>query len=729
MGWRDLRTAILHRFSRSGEGDPTERLMALRQSGTVAEFRDSFEALAAPMRGIPESVFKGAFLNGLREDIRAEVKLHRLINLQEVMDLAQQIEARDDAVERMKKLRLGRGNKGEYLGQPSSGWLNPSSSLGPAENPLRSNTYREGATAAKARTWSSPSSQHAPSGDSKFRRLSEEEVQQRRAKGLCFRCDERFSPGHRCKNWQLQVLLVVEDGTEEDEESSEEDDSTPVQGGGVTTEAAAVSLNSMRGLVSSKTMKLRGFLGSREVIVLIDSGACHSFISLSLVDELAIPTEKTPNHEIQVGNGRTFRQQGRCRNVRLEIQGHELVENFFPFELGSADVILGVTWLGTLGEVRANWSEFTMKFKKGRDWVHWKGDPALCVTPVSFRSLTRSFHSTGVGLLLELQSSLAEELTAEEEPLELRAVLAHFEAVFGVSTRLPPQRAHDHRIVLKDQTALPNIRPYRYPQIQKAEVEKLIDEMLAAGIVRPSCSPYSSPVLLVRKKDGSWRFCVDYRALNQVTIPDRFPIPLIDELMDELHGAKIFSKLDLQAGYHQIRVRDCDVEKTAFRTHEGHYEFLVMPFGLTNAPATFQALMNSVFRPYLRRFVLVFFYDILIYSKSWEEHQDHLSAVLEVLEREQLFANRKKCAFGRPSLEYLGHIISEEGVAADPSKIQAISTWPPPRTIRELRGFLGLAGYYRRFVVGFGELARPLTTLLKRVPLNGRRRKTRRLPH
>ncbi|XP_024024262.1 uncharacterized protein LOC112092399 [Morus notabilis] len=572
MGWRDLRTAILHRFSRSGEGDPTERLMALRQSGMVAEFRDAFEALAAPMRGIPESVFKGAFLNGLREDIRAEVKLHRPINLQEVMDLAQQIEARDDAVERMKKLRLGRGNKVEYLGWPNSGWPTPSSSLGPAEHPLRSNAYREGAATAKGRTWSSPASQHAPSGDSKFCRLSDEEVQQRRAKGLCFRCDERFSPGHRCKNRQLQVLLVAEDGTEEDEESSEEEDPPPAQGGRATAEAAAVSLNSMRGLVSSKTMKLRGYLGTREVIVLIDSGASHSFISLSLVDELAIPTEETASHEIQVGNGMTFRQQGRCRNVRLEIQGHELVENFFPFELGSADVILGVTWLGTLGEVRANWSEFTMKFKQGSDWIHWKGDPALCVTPVSFRSLTRSFQSTGEGLLLELRSSSAEELAAEEEPPELRAVLAHFGAVFGVPTRLPPHRAHDHRIVLKDQAAPPNIHPYRYPQIQKVEVERLIDEMLAAGIVRPSCSPYSSPV----------------------TIPDKFPIPLIDELLDELHEARIFSKLDLRAGYHQIQVRDCDVEKTAFRTHEGHYEFLVMPFSLTNAPGTFQALIGKV---------------------------------------------------------------------------------------------------------------------------------------
>ncbi|GKA90738.1 putative reverse transcriptase domain-containing protein [Tanacetum coccineum] len=208
--------------------------------------------------------------------------------------------------------------------------------------------------------------------------------------------------------------------------------------------------------------------------------------------------------------------------------------------------------------------------------------------------------------------------------------------------------------------------------------------------------------------------CIDYRELNKLTVKNRYPLPRIDDLFDQLQGSSVYSKIDLRSGYHQLRVRDEDIPKTAFRTRYGHYEFQVMPFGLTNAPAVFMDLMNRVCRPYLDKFVIVFIDDILIYSKTKEEHDAHLRLILELLKKEELYAKFSKCDFWLSKVQFLGHVIDSEGIHVDPAKIESIKDWESPKTPTEIRQFLGLAGYYRRFIEGFSKIAKPMTKLTQK---------------
>jgi hypothetical protein len=291
-----------------------------------------------------------------------------------------------------------------------------------------------------------------------------------------------------------------------------------------------------------------------------------------------------------------------------------------------------------------NWKKHTMSFWYQKDWVtlKWVDEQfgvmqtlqSILSKPKRSKEVWGSVEKKGLhGLFHALEVGQSRTL---EHLLNVCA------DVFKDPVGLPPKRKKEHVITLKDGEGPVNVRPYRYPHHHKNEIERQVKEMLQTGIIRPSTSSFSSPVIPVKKKDGSWRMCIDYRALNKATVPDKFPIPVIEELLDELYGACYFSKLDLKSGYHQVRVKEEDIHKTAFRTHEGHYEFLVMPFGLMNAPSTFQSLMNEVFRPWLRKFVLVFFDDILVYSKNVSEHLLHLEQVLSVLLDNCFVANQKK---------------------------------------------------------------------------------------
>lgn len=260
-------------------------------------------------------------------------------------------------------------------------------------------------------------------------------------------------------------------------------------------------------------------------------------------------------------------------------------------------------WLEKLGPVLCDWKAQSLKFSWAGETIFLKGLQAQRICQVDPREITRDAKAGQVCFSLSIQEP---HDTVPSIPDAFRHLLQKFEHLFQPPSELPTNRDIEHHITLKEGTNPVNVRPYRYAHFQKAEIEKQVQEMLQSGLIRPSSSPFSSLVLLVKKKDGSWRFCTDYRALNNVMVKDRFPIPTVEDMLDELHGAIIFTKLDLTAGYHQVRVHPPDIPKTAFRTHNGHYEYLVMPFGLCNAPSTFQALMNFIFHSFLRKFVLVF---------------------------------------------------------------------------------------------------------------------------
>ncbi|GJU19862.1 retrotransposon-related protein [Tanacetum coccineum] len=268
------------------------------------------------------------------------------------------------------------------------------------------------------------------------------------------------------------------------------------------------------------------------------------------------------------------------------------------------------------------------------------------------------------------------ETKSTKLPKEMKEVVDEYEDVFEVPKQLPSHRSHDHRIPLIEGTQPVNIRPYRHPPTQKEAIEAMVKELLEVRVIKPSNSPFASPIVMVKKKDDTRRMCNDYRQLNKCTMKDKFPIPIIKELIDELCGAIVFSKLDLRSRYHQIRMYEEDVAKTAFKTHEGHYEFLVIPFGLTNALSTFQALMNEVFKKFLRKFTLAFFDDILVYNKTIKEYVIHLRMVLDAMRSNKLYAKQTKCVFGTSHVEYLGHIILAQGVAIDPNKVLAMRKWP-----------------------------------------------------
>jgi transposase InsO family protein len=458
------------------------------------------------------------------------------------------------------------------------------------------------------------------------------------------------------------------------------------------------------------------------VRVLVDSGAGRNYFDTDLAKKLNLPTLTMPGNVVQLVGPVTQDVSQVVPELKFRVGTYKDQLPFTLTKLASHDMILGKPWLAYLNP-QIDWVTHTITFAK-KGITHVLKSPVEQESPVvnelsamQLKKLIRKGNMAYLAVISEVKEAEAtatKEETSDGWRKKIQGTLDKYKAIFEkLPNGLPPERAVDHHIDLEPGAKPPFLPIYHMSPLELEELKRQLTELIEKGYIQPSKSPYGAPVLFVPKKNGKLRFCVDYRALNKITVKNRYPLPRIDELLDRLQGAQYFSKLDLQSGYHQIRIASEDVPKTAFRTRYGHYEWKVLPFGLTNAPATFQALMNDILRPYLDDFVVVYLDDICIYSKTPEEHLEHLEKVLAVLQEHKLYVGLDKCTFGVEEMEFLGHIVGKDGIKVDPKKVEAVKDWPTPRTVKEVRSFLGFTGYYRRFIRHYAHKALPLTELTK----------------
>ncbi|XP_061993791.1 uncharacterized protein LOC133711705 [Rosa rugosa] len=451
-------------------------------------------------------------------------------------------------------------------------------------------------------------------------------------------------------------------------------------------------------------------IGGMACNLIIDTGSCENFVSKKVVDCFKLPTTKHPT-PYSVG---PYKDDIICDVIDMDAS-HILLGRPWQY-----DVRVGFDGYKNIYSFVWDKNKIVLKPTSPRENKYVEKLEAT-----NFLTLSRSERE----LEVEIKEALAccpivmkgiltteQELKETQIPEKVQPIIRAFQKLVSedLPDELPPMRNIQHRIDLIPGSSLPNLPHYRMSPKENEILREKIEDLLRKGFIRESISPCAVPVLLVPKKDGSWRMCVDSRAINQITIRYRFPIPRLEDMLDVLGGSKFFSKIDLRSGYHQIRIRPGDEWKTAFKSKDGLYEWLVMPFGLSNAPSTFMHLMNQVLRPFIGTFVVVYFDDILIYSRSEEEHLDHLRQVLEVLQENQLYINLKKCTFLTDKLLFLGYVVSSEGIHVDEDKVKAIREWPTPKTVSDVRSFHGLATFYRRFVPNFSTITAPLTECLKK---------------
>lgn len=669
--WSEFCGHIHNRFGRDQHESLIRQLFHIRQSGSVADYVERFSILVDHLSAYQEHTdplyYTMRFIDGLHDDIKSVIMVQRPSTLDTACSLA---------LVQEEALALGRGRRSNVAN-------------------LRSTPRVEPATATMPK-WDQPADHIKPgSTDDKLTALR----RFRRARGLCEKCAEKWSPGHKCvAAAHLHALEEVWDLLipEEPDPPDPKYDTSPDE----EQLFMSVSRVAWTGSNFVRTLKFQGFLQGHPMLILVDSGSSHSFLHTKFQTMLTNVQLVPIQLQVRVASGEILHCQYKIQQLQWQLQGCTFQTDVTLLPIPCYDMIIGMDWLQAFSPMRVHWTQ------------QWLSIPYQGAT-VTLHGQSAVIPECTVIEVLMVSPTVSDTTQSMIHP-QVQSLLQQFESVFADPTGLPPTRECDHTIPLVEGAQPVVVKAYRYPPQLKDEIERQIADMLQQGVIQKSFSSFASPVLLVKKKDNTWRFCVDYRYLNALTVKSKYPVPVFDQLMDELSHACWFSKLDLKAGYHQILLKAGEEYKTAFQTHIGHFEFRVMAFGLTGAPNTFLEAMNSTLKPVLRRCALVFFDDILIYSSTFEDHLLHLAEVLGLLLKDHWKVKLSKCDFAQQQISYLGHIISAQGVSTDPAKIQAIEQWPVPTSAKELRSFLGLAGFYRKFVRNFGMISRPLFNLLKK---------------
>ncbi|XP_060210958.1 uncharacterized protein LOC132637972 [Lycium barbarum] len=658
--WAKFCVEVCRRFGNVRPQDIVDEFNKIMQAGSVDRYQEKFEELTSYMSIINpllnEAHFVSSFISGLRPELKPLVKLANPLTIMDAYETAKVYEESFSAL--------------AYL-------------VSPPRQP-QYNSYPRNPSITYPRTQTNPKPPTLPTPNQPLRltyptkkpnpraALKPNNLETLRTQGLCYKCHEKYFPGHQCKPKTLHAMEGVEG---EPEPKVEEFVDVPETLEEPVEEQAEISINAILGLSNTssphKAFKIMGFVKKIPIIVPIDTGSTHSFVDLIVLKKINKQAQfLSKTMKVVVANGQILTCDKICTGFNWKMQEEGFIFDIRVLKIGGCDMVLGMDWIDMIAPIILNTRPLSLSFLKEGKMITLLGmTRKQNISQVDSNELYKMLK-LGICDIMAKMCMISQGHSSGGGNQAGKGKLVTFD-VFQAVLREGKEKGNIKEQQINTDSeekvlgAQPfNLRPYRYSFDQKNAIEGIIQDILKAEIVMPSQSPFASPALLVKKKDSTWRLCVDYKRLNSMTVKNKYPIPIIEDLLDELNGANVFSKINLRAGYHQVRMKVSDEHKTSFRTHHGSFE--------TSGSSTTG-------------------------SKA-----------------AQVFAKQSKCDFAQSQIEYLGHIISGKGVSTDSRKVAAMVDWPQPSTLKKLRAFLGLTGYYRKFIKNYAITSRPLTQLLKK---------------